>query len=236
MTAPANLPYGTALTGSNAIAWAEQILADLGAPQTSANINSLVDWFALEGGGGQNNPLNTTVVAAGATGPINSVGVQGYATPDEGAAAIAQTLEQSNFSGILALLKGGGGLIGNTSIAGELSSWSGGGYSKITGTSASTATGTATATGSSASTGTGGTGTPAASYSVLGVGDVVSAVTGPARDLATALDYVFGMFGRGQGWRLVFTLVAAGALLLSYRALSSAGAVPDMHLPEVKIL
>jgi Lysozyme like domain len=62
---------------------------------------------------------------------------------------------------------------------------------------------------------------PAASYSTLGVGDVISAVTGPARDLATALDYVFGMFGRGQGWRLAFTIIAAGALYASYRFIAA---------------
>jgi len=53
-------------------------------------------------------------------------------------------------------------------------------------------------------------------------------ITGLARDLATVIDYVFGMFGRGQGWRLVMTLVFAAAAYGSYRALVATGAIPDM--------
>lgn len=53
-------------------------------------------------------------------------------------------------------------------------------------------------------------------------------VTGLARDLATVIDYVFGMFGRGQAWRLVFTIICAAAIYGSYRSLVATGAIPDM--------
>jgi len=126
-----NLPYGTALAGSNATAWAQALLRALGAPLTSANVSSLTAWFRMEGGGGANNPLNTTLGGAGATGSINSVGVKSFSSPAYGIAATVRTLEQSNFSGILAALRSGRGLIGNSSVGGELSSWSGGGYSSV---------------------------------------------------------------------------------------------------------
>lgn len=133
MTTPQNLPYGTALTGSNAQAWAEQILSDLGAPETAADIQSLMDWFAREGGGGVNNPLNTTLRTSGSTGAINSVGVQSYSTPTQGASAEAQTIAGGNYPNILADLKAGTGLIGASNVGSELSTWSGGGYSSVSG-------------------------------------------------------------------------------------------------------
>jgi len=137
MTTPSNLPYGTALTGENAQLWAEQILSDLNAPETAADIQTLEDWFEREGGGGANNPLNTTLVTSGSTGSINSVGVQSYNSPQTGAAAEAQTI-QSGYPAILSALQSGSGFVGSTSpaIQGELSTWSGGGYSSVSGTPA----------------------------------------------------------------------------------------------------
>lgn len=60
-------------------------------------------------------------------------------------------------------------------------------------------------------------------------------VTGLARDVATVIDYVFGMFGRGQGWRVVFTLAFAAAIYGAYRSLVATGAIPDLspHLSVV---
>lgn len=136
MTTPANLPYGTALSGSNAQSWAEAILSDLGAPDSAADIETLEDWFAREGGGGENNPLNTTLVTSGSIGSINSAGVQSYSTPAAGASADAQTIE-SGYPAILSALQSGSGFVGstNSSISSELSEWSGGGYSSVNGTS-----------------------------------------------------------------------------------------------------
>lgn len=126
------LPYGTALTGSAATLWATAILQAIKAPTTNANVNTLIGWFHNEGGGGQNNPMNTTLDTSGATGSINSDGVKDYATPADGVSATAQTL-LGGYPAIVSQLRGGSGL-SNTSgaVASELSTWSGGGYSSIT--------------------------------------------------------------------------------------------------------
>jgi hypothetical protein len=144
MANPQPLPYGTSIgKGPNATAWAEKILADLGAPQTPANINTLIDWMDMEGGGGANNPLNTTIPSPGVTKIINSAGVESFDTPADGIAATVKTIKQPIFSGIYAALKSGKGFIGSTdpSIRSELLSWSGNGYSTIAGSSSDTATG-----------------------------------------------------------------------------------------------
>lgn len=135
MTTPPFLPYGTALTGGNATSWADQILADLGDPATTANVQSLIDWFQREGGGGQNNPLNTTLKTTGYSGSINSVGVASYATSAEGAQADAATIGGGGYPAISAALKSGAGIVGSTdsNVASELSKWSGGGYTSVTG-------------------------------------------------------------------------------------------------------
>jgi len=128
------LPADTAATGSTATGFATAILQALGAPVNPANVGSLNDWFALEGGGGANNPLNTTLATSGSTGSINSVGVQSYGTPAEGVAATVDTLDSGSYSAIVAALKSGAGLTGGSaSVAQELSAWSGGGYSSVTG-------------------------------------------------------------------------------------------------------
>ena len=82
MTNP--LPADTAATGSTATGFATAILQGLGAPVNAANVGSLEDWFGLEGGGGANNPLNTTLPTSGSTGSINSDGVQSYGTAATG--------------------------------------------------------------------------------------------------------------------------------------------------------
>lgn len=113
--------------------------------------------------------------------------------------------------------------------------------------------GTGTATGSSATGGAGGGNTPTTSgtpssdttqnqgqSAIAGTGGfdplgLLGDITGLARDLATVIDYVFGMFGRGQGWRLAFTLVAAAAAYGSYRCLAGAGAIPDIS-PKLSVI
>jgi Transglycosylase SLT domain len=62
----------------------------------------------------------------------------------------------------------------------------------------------------------------------LGVGSILGGATGLLKDVATALDYVFGLFGRGQGWRIVFTAAALAALLGAYKALG--GWTPSVAL------
>jgi cell wall-associated NlpC family hydrolase len=82
------------------------------------------------------------------------------------------------------------------------------------------------------STGTTATNTPVAASS-LGTSSVLTQASGLLKDVATVLDYIFGMFGRGQGWRTVFTLVAGLSLYGSYKCLAAAGAVPEGMIPKV---
>ena len=85
--------------------------------------------------------------------------------------------------------------------------------------------------GSAAITPGGQTTTPATPSST-GLPSLLSGAEGLLRDVATALDYFFGMFGRGQGWRLVFTVASGVSLILSYKILAAAGVVPGVSVPK----
>lgn len=108
--------------------WARAELRTIGAPRTPANVSSLVAWQNREGGGGANNPLNSTEPAPGAT-VFNSVGVRNYPDAATGVAATAVTLRNGNYGDILSALASGGGLCGR--VFAGLSTWSGGGYSQV---------------------------------------------------------------------------------------------------------
>lgn len=114
--------------GSGGSGWSAAMLGAGGWPQTQANINSVNSWQAREGGGGQNNPLNTTQAMPGAT-DFNSVGVKNYPSVAEGVRATVITLNNGLYGDIVMLLASGQGLCGHT-LAG-LSKWSGGGYSNV---------------------------------------------------------------------------------------------------------
>jgi len=131
--------------------FATQVLAELGAPATAQNIDSIADWAAQEGGGGANNPLNTTLVTSGSTGAVNSAGVQNYASVTDGVQATAQTL-QEGYPAIVAALQSGNGIVRTTSsaIESELSEWSGGGYTSISATGSTSAAVASTASSSGA--------------------------------------------------------------------------------------
>ena len=109
-------------------AFARSVLATIGAPQTPANIQSIMGWMQREGGGGANNPLNTTLPMPGAT-DFNSVGVKNYSSISVGILATAKTILGGNYSDIVSALRSGNGLCGR-SYSG-LSTWSGGGYSSV---------------------------------------------------------------------------------------------------------
>jgi hypothetical protein len=122
-------------TSGSEKAWITAVLIGIGAPTTSANINSLVAWGQHEsvwpggpGKGGTYNLFNTTLSMPGATN-YNSVGVKNYPTSVEGVAATVATLLESHYNDITSALRGGRGLCGQ-SFAG-LSTWSGGGYSSV---------------------------------------------------------------------------------------------------------
>jgi hypothetical protein len=112
--------------------FASSLLATIGAPRTQANINSILAWINHEGGGGSNNPLNTTMTMPGSSNFNNlggGQGVQNFLTLADGVAANARTLMGSNYSDVRSALMSGQGLCGQ-SFSG-LSTWSGGGYSSV---------------------------------------------------------------------------------------------------------
>jgi hypothetical protein len=112
------------------------VLTMIGAPPTSANINSLTAWAQHEGpwgtqGENGNNPLNTSITGLPgyegkwSAAPVVSI----YATAAEGAAATAATLLNGSYPQIVGALRSGNGLCGQSFS--ELSTWSGGGYSSV---------------------------------------------------------------------------------------------------------
>jgi hypothetical protein len=78
----------------------------------------------------------------------------------------------------------------------------------------------------------GGTTTTAATPSSTGLPSILAGASGLLYDVSTALDYFFGMFGRGQGWRLVFAVICIVALLLALKTLAGAGAIPSGLIPS----
>jgi hypothetical protein len=136
----APLGVDTQLTGSAAVAWGEAALAALGAPATSANIKTMVDWFNNEGiPHDYNNPLNLNVAYGGSTvstadGDPPSDGIQAFPTPADFAAAFPLEMNNGSFSAMAAALKAGIGLEGSAAsseIASELYVYSGSGYDSI---------------------------------------------------------------------------------------------------------
>jgi hypothetical protein len=128
-------------TGVNQEAWSEAILNSLGAPLTSANIVSIGYWMQNEAGSppsgivGANNPINVSQPCCGGV-PIQDDGdgvtfLQSYPTVADGVEAITDYLNRGNYTQILADLKSGIGLMTDSSLASEISLFSGGGYSTI---------------------------------------------------------------------------------------------------------
>lgn len=119
-------------SGENAF-WAA-VLADLGAPVTAADENSLTAWGAHEGAWGavgQWNQLDSTLPMAGAW-PFNTFSgnlhVWNYPDASTGAQATALTIE--SYPGITAALRAGNGVCGG-SLGYEFGRWSGGGYTEV---------------------------------------------------------------------------------------------------------
>jgi len=141
LTPQATAEYQTP-TGENQKAWSEAILNALGAPLTSENIISIGYWMQNEAGTpasggivGANNPINVSQPCCGGV-PIQSDGdgvtfLQSYPTAADGVDAIAQYLNRGNYTQILADLKAGAGLMNDSSLASEISLYSGGGYTTI---------------------------------------------------------------------------------------------------------
>lgn len=114
--------------------WEAQLLSDLGMPVTSSNETFLYNWQQREGGGGANNPLNTTLRVPGSTSLSgNSAGVQNYPSQSVGLAATAQTIEGGYYPSIVGALRSGNAEAVNQSggLSSNLLKWSGGGYSHV---------------------------------------------------------------------------------------------------------
>jgi hypothetical protein len=133
----ANTSPVVAPVNASETAWIVALLASIGAPPTTANINSIAGWIEHEtswdssppdGALYTDNPLNTTEPGFGATGSVNSVGVKIYPTLTQGLAATVAALENGDYSDILAALRSGKGLTGTYQ---GLATWSGGGYDSI---------------------------------------------------------------------------------------------------------
>jgi len=125
--------------GANQLAWSEAILNALGDPLTSANIISIGYWMQNEAGTppsgivGANNPINVSQPGYGGW-PIKSEGngynLYSYPSPQAGIQALVAYLTPTGYTQILAALRSGAGL-SSPSLGGELSEYSGGGYSTI---------------------------------------------------------------------------------------------------------
>ena len=125
--------------GANQLAWSEAILNALGDPLTSANIVSIGYWMQNEAGTppsgivGANNPINVSQPGYGGW-PIKSEGngynLYSYPSPQAGIQALVAYLTPTGYPQILAALRSGAGL-SSPSLGGELSEYSGGGYSII---------------------------------------------------------------------------------------------------------
>lgn len=92
------------MSGVRPDTWQAQLLNAIGAPVTAVNATFLSLWAQAEGGSARNNPLNTTQPASGATN-YNSVGVKNYPDQATGVAALATTLKNGRYSGVLSALQ-----------------------------------------------------------------------------------------------------------------------------------
>jgi len=90
--------------------WAAQLLALLGVPVSSSNVQAITAWETAEGGNWNNpdkyNPLNTTQPEPGATS-TNSAGVKAYTSWGQGLTATVTTLENGAYGAILSALARG---------------------------------------------------------------------------------------------------------------------------------
>lgn len=86
--------------------WQHRLLAVIGAPATEENVKLLDAWARAEDGTARWNPLNTTYRLYGST-DHNSVHVQNYHRATEGVCAIALTLVNGYYNGLLGAMQGG---------------------------------------------------------------------------------------------------------------------------------
>jgi hypothetical protein len=126
-------------TTGNESSFATAVLNGLGAPVTQSNLDFIERWITREGGGGDNNPLNTTQQMSGSTLLSgNTAGVQNYSNLDVGVQATVKTLTNDFYPNIVAALRSGNAEQADAAgqLSHDLSTWSGGGYTTLTGVAA----------------------------------------------------------------------------------------------------
>ena len=112
--------------------WNKQFLADINAPNTPGNEQFLNAWENREGATGFNaNPLAT--MEGGFGGTPGTHGIMSYPTIQQGAAATAAALENGRYNDVLTALRQG--TANPSATYGSLGTWSGGGYTSLTGAS-----------------------------------------------------------------------------------------------------
>lgn len=90
--------------------------------------------------------------------------------------------------------------------------------------------------GTTETSGTGmGTSGTSPDLSGLSLDSIATSVSGLFRDIAVVLDYFFGMFGRGQGWRIAFTAITVVLVFAAWKCLATSGTVPEMSVPHAGI-
>ena len=122
------------VAGNGERAFIGAVLAGLGAPATGADVSSLAAWSGREFSSWPPaaawNPMASEMREPGSA-DFNSAGVQNYVSAAQGAQATAATLAGGRYPRIVAALKSGRGLCGDSSLAAEFLTWSGGGYSGV---------------------------------------------------------------------------------------------------------
>lgn len=125
--------------GGSRSAFADAVLNAAGLPVTQANVNFMLAWMNREGTAASFNPLATTERIPGSVPlPGNSAGVQQYADLATGAQATARTLLNGNYGDVVAALKSGSA--NPSAHYAGLGTWSGGGYTTLSGIPASDGT------------------------------------------------------------------------------------------------
>lgn len=124
---------GGAVPASSEAEFARAVLAAIGAPGSNENIAFMLAWFKREGTRATYNPLATTLKYGNYGKDLNSVGVKNYSDWDSGVQATAKTLTSGRYNGIVTDLRAGNAQGAANNHAKEFQTWSGGGYSSISG-------------------------------------------------------------------------------------------------------
>lgn len=129
-------PTTTQLEGTEAVDWAEAALCQIGAPLTTANIQTITTWMLNEGSPHcGNNPINLIVTESGSTtctamAGAASIGLQNYATPAGWVLGFQKEIEDQYYPQLLSDFKSGAGFLNstNSTVESELRFYSGAGY------------------------------------------------------------------------------------------------------------